>query len=96
MIAATILYPNNEGSKFDLDYYTNTHMPMFAERLGEACQSWGVIDTHGQQYHAIGWVVISSQEALNAALTEHGAEITGDVANYTDVAPTFVVGDVVK
>ena len=28
MIKVSVLYPNTEGSKFDLDYYVNSHMPM--------------------------------------------------------------------
>jgi uncharacterized protein (TIGR02118 family) len=96
MIAATILYPKSDDSTFDVDYYANTHMPMFAECLGDACQGWGVISTKGKDYHAIGWAMITSQEALDAAMSEHGNKIMGDVPNYTNVRPTLVVGDVVK
>ncbi len=28
MIKVTVLYPNEEGKKFDLDYYLNKHLPM--------------------------------------------------------------------
>jgi hypothetical protein len=28
MIKVSVLYPNNEGSKFDMSYYCNTHIPM--------------------------------------------------------------------
>jgi hypothetical protein len=28
MIRRNILYPNTPGSRFDLDYYFGTHMPM--------------------------------------------------------------------
>jgi len=36
MIKVNILYPNKEGSRFDLEYYFNTHMPMSIQKLGTA------------------------------------------------------------
>ncbi len=36
MIKISILYPNKKGSRFDMDYYLNTHMPMSIGRLSEA------------------------------------------------------------
>ena len=37
-ITMTVLYPNEEGSKFDWDYYMNSHMKLVAERLaGPSC-----------------------------------------------------------
>ncbi len=39
--------------------------------------------------------MVDSQEAFNAAMAEHGAEIIGDVPNYTNVQPELIVGDVV-
>lgn len=96
MIGVTILYPREEGSTFDIDYYTNSHMPMFAGHLGEACQAWGVIAADGPQYHCVGWAMVDSADAFNSAMAEHGAEIIGDVPNYTTVTPTLIVGNVVK
>lgn len=94
MIAVTILYPKTDDSTFDIDYYTNTHMPLFVGHLGDACQSWGVIEARGPQYHAVGWAIIDSEDAFNQAMQEHGAEIVGDVPNYTNVAPVMIMGDV--
>jgi hypothetical protein len=36
MINVTILYPNGEGKKFDMDYYSSKHMPMIASLLGDS------------------------------------------------------------
>ena len=33
MIRASVLYPNEPGKKFDLDYYINKHMVMVRKRL---------------------------------------------------------------
>ncbi len=39
MIHLNILYPNTPGSRFDMDYYLGTHMPMSKRLLGDACKS---------------------------------------------------------
>ncbi len=33
MVKISMLYPNQPGSKFEMSYYLNTHMPMSIERL---------------------------------------------------------------
>ena len=94
MISVHILYPKTDDSTFDMEYYNAKHMPMFAAALGAGCQSWGASTAKSGPYAAIGWAIVDSQATLDAALTEHGAEIMADVANYTNVAPELVVGDI--
>lgn len=94
MIAVTILYPRAEGSTFDMDYYTNKHMPMFADALGDACQGWGAVTVADGKYAAIGWAMVTDQHAFNAAMGAHGAKIMGDVPNYTNQAPELLIGEV--
>jgi uncharacterized protein (TIGR02118 family) len=95
MISVTILYPKTESSTFDMDYYTSTHMPMLAEALGGACKGWGASAIKSGTWAAVGWAMVDSQEAFDAAMATHGAKIIADVANYTNVAPELLVGDVV-
>ena len=42
MIKVTVLYPNTPESRFDLDYYCNTHMPLVRDKLGLACKGIAV------------------------------------------------------
>ena len=42
MIRVSVLYPNNEGSNFDMDYYCNKHIPMVKDKLGAACKGVAV------------------------------------------------------
>lgn len=95
MISVHILYPKTDESTFDMDYYTSTHMPMLADALGDACTGWGASSTGGN-WAAIGWATVTSKEAFDAAMGEHGAKIMGDVANYTNVQPEMLIGDVAK
>jgi uncharacterized protein (TIGR02118 family) len=39
--------------------------------------------------------ICDSAEGYQAAMEEHGAEIRGDIANYTDIAPVLQVSEVV-
>ncbi len=34
------------------------------------------------------------QDAFNTALAERGAEVAADVANYTNVSPEMIIGEV--
>jgi uncharacterized protein (TIGR02118 family) len=94
MLAITILYPRTDDSTFDMDYYVGSHMPMFAEALGDACQGWGAASVAAGSYAAMGWAMVSDQAAFDAAMAEHGAKIMGDVPNYTNVRPELLVGEI--
>lgn len=89
------MYPRtDDDSTFDMDYYTSTHMPMLADAFGDACKAWGASAVATGPWQAIGWVTVESQDAFNAAMGEHGAAIKADVANYTNVSPEMVIGEV--
>ena len=94
MISVHILYPRTDDSTFDMDYYVGSHMPMLANALGDSCQSWGATTCMGGDIAAIGWAMVDSKDAFDAAMGEHGAAIMGDVPNYTNVEPQLVLGDI--
>ena len=94
MIAVTILYPRTDDATFEMDYYTGTHMPMFAEALGDACRGWGAAAVDGGRWTAMGWLNVVSREAFDAAMAVDGAKILGDVPNYTNTRPELVIGEV--
>lgn len=93
MLVITILYPRTDDSTFDMDYYTSTHMPLFADVIGDACQGWGAAAIARGKYAAMGWVMVTSQDAFNAAMGARGAEVMGDVPNYTNVQPELLIGE---
>jgi uncharacterized protein (TIGR02118 family) len=49
MVTISILYPNRNGSKFDLEYYINTHMPLSIERLSTHAGFKGVSVVRGME-----------------------------------------------
>lgn len=101
MITATVLYPNQEGSKFDLDYYCTKRMPMVAERLGSACKSMsvekgvsGMMPGTPAPFVVLAHMTCESVEAFQAAFAPHAAEILGDIPNYTSIQPIIQFSEV--
>ena len=101
MIKVTFLYPNKEGSKFDLDYYCNTHVALTKQRLEPALKSLtidyglsSIIPGSKPPFHAVGHLLFDSLEAFYEAITPHIEELKGDVANYTDVEAVIQISEV--
>jgi uncharacterized protein (TIGR02118 family) len=94
MITLNIFYPFKEGSRFDMDYYLNTHIPMSIQRLGNALK--GVVIEAGvagtepgapPAFAALCYMRFESIEAFVEVFTLHSAALQGDIKNYTDVEP---------
>ena len=71
-------------------------MPMLADALGDACTGWGASSSAAGPWMAIGWATVTDMASFNGAMKEHGGKIMADVANYTNVAPEMVIGDVAR
>ena len=102
MIKVNVMYPYTEGARFDHAYYRDRHMPMVKARLGNACAYYTIekglaVGAPGTPppFVAMCAFICDSAEGYQAALREHGAEIRGDIANYTDVAPVLQFSEVV-
>ena len=101
MIKVSVFYPNREGSKFDMDYYCNSHIPMVREKLGPACKNVAVEHgiggaTPGSRpgFIAMGHLYFDSVEAFQKAFGPHADAIMGDIPNYTDIQPTIQFSEV--
>ena len=101
MIKVSVFYPNHEGSKFDMDYYCNSHIPMVREKLGPACKNVAVEHgiggaTPGSRpgFIAMGHLYFDSVEAFQKAFGPHADAIMGDIPNYTDIQPTIQFSEV--
>lgn len=101
MIKVSVLYPNREGSRFDMDYYCTTHIGLCKDRLGDACKGVDVeaglssaAPGSAPPYVAMGHLYFDSLEAYSAAFGLHAEEILGDIPNYTDVEPVIQISEV--
>lgn len=101
MIKLNILYPDKEGSRFDLDYYLNRHMPMALEKLGPSLR--GVSVEYGlsgvqpgtqRAYIAMCHYTFDSAEAFLDAFLPHADILQGDIPNYTDIEPIMQFSEI--
>ena len=98
MFHLQIFYP--QSARFDMAYYCEKHMPMVQARIGAACTGFtvdaglaGGAPGAPAPYAAIGALHVTSLEAFQAAMGKHGAEIMGDVPNYTDAQPVLQISE---
>lgn len=100
MVRISILYPTNEGSRFDVDYYRNVHTPLALARLGHSILSFEIdIGAHvpplpEPSFVAAGHYLCRSATEFMEAYLPHAQELQADVSNYTDISPTIQVSDV--
>jgi len=103
MIKISILYPNDKGSRFDLRYYVETHMPRSIALLSAHPGFKSVSVEHGlggampgtnAAYIAMCHYQFDSIESFMAAFTPHAAELQDDMPNYTDIEPVIQFNEV--
>lgn len=101
MIRVSILYPNTEGSRFDINYYLNAHLALIGERVGAALKGGGAdygisgaLPDSPPPFHAVGHFLFDSLESFYESFMPHIAEFQGDIPNYTDVMPIIQISEV--
>ena len=100
MFCVSIAYSNQEGGKFDFAYYTKQHIPMVTRFLGsnairsEVRKGVSAPDGSAAAFICLANFWVKSVEEFQATLAKHGAEIMGDVPNYTNLQPILQVDEV--
>ncbi|WP_273567291.1 EthD family reductase [Maribacter halichondriae] len=103
MIKVTLLYPNGEGKTFDMDYYSNKHMPMVASLLGDSLKLLAIDKglagrTPEEQipYLAIGYLYFDKLSAYENSFGPNAEKIVGDIPNYTNIQPVVQISEIVE
>ena len=102
MIKVTLLYPNGEGKKFDIDYYANKHMPLVKSLLGESVKIIAIdkglangVPNSPVPYLAIGYLYFDSISSFQKAMNESAsAKLEADIPNYTNCIPVVQISEV--
>jgi uncharacterized protein (TIGR02118 family) len=101
MIKVSALYPNGDGSTFDMDYYCNKHIPMVKNLLGEALKELtadkgiaGGTPNSPAPYLAIGHLYFESVAGFQNSFGTHAEKITADTPNYTNTEPVIQISEV--
>lgn len=101
MIKVTVLYPKEEGKKFDHGYLSTTHRDLVHGLL----DSMGLVKSEMEKgvsgtdpnapppFVALVHLYFNTAEEVHAAFTDHAGAIMGDIANYTDIKPQFQISE---
>lgn len=103
MVKVTILYPNGDGKTFDMDYYSNKHMPMIDSLLGDSLKMFkideglaGRTPDESAPFLAIGYLYFDNLSAFQNSFGPHAEKIRSDVPNYTNIQPIVQVSEVLQ
>jgi uncharacterized protein (TIGR02118 family) len=101
MIQVSVLYPNYEGTTFDMAYYCDRHIPLVRRLLGVALKAvaveqgiGGIAPGSPPPYLALGHLSFESIEAFQTAFGPNAPQIVADVPNYTNAQPTIQISEV--
>jgi uncharacterized protein (TIGR02118 family) len=95
-MSLNVVYPNQEGSRFDKTYYKSTHIPLAMKVMQAASVTLieGVpMGATPAPYVMIAHFQFASAEAVTAGLANPAmAEVRADIAKFTDIKPTVMLG----
>jgi uncharacterized protein (TIGR02118 family) len=101
MVKVSVLYPNHEGTKFDLEYYINRHIPLVRQLLGSALKQVfveqgmsGAEPGSPAPYIAMGHLLFDSLQDFQMSFGPHAQAIVADIPNYTNSEPTIQISEV--
>ncbi len=102
MIKVTILYPNGDGKTFDMDYYSNKHMPMLESLFGDSLKKLeidkgisGRTPSDPIPYLAIGYLYFDNLAAYQNSFGPNAEKIREDIPNYTNIQPVVQISEVI-
>ena len=95
-MSLNVIYPNHDGARFDTSYYRSTHIPLAMKVMKAASVLLieGVpMGSAAAPYAMIAHFQFASAEALDSALANPAmADVRADVAKFTDIKPTVMLG----
>jgi uncharacterized protein (TIGR02118 family) len=102
MIKVSVLYPNGEGKTFDMDYYLNKHIPLVSGLLGEAVKGASIekglaggAPGSVAPYATMSNLYFESVDAFQNSFGPNVDEIMGDLPNFTNIAPSIQISEVI-
>ncbi|WP_422860328.1 EthD family reductase [Flagellimonas sp. S174] len=103
MIKVTIMYPNEEGKTFDMEYYSTKHMPLLDSLFGDVLKAIhidkgisGRTPNDPPPYLAIGYLYFDSVEDYGNAFGPNAEKILSDIPNYTNIQPVVLISEVIQ
>ena len=98
MIRVSVMYPNEKGKRFDLNYFTTKHMGLVHKKLDSAGLVKAEVDKAADPnapFIAIAHLYFKTMEEFQTGFFTHAAEFTADIPNYTDMLPQVQFSEIV-
>jgi len=103
MFRVSVMYPNQQGVKFDIDYYRTKHMELVKTHL----KPFGLIKTEvdkgisggGQQpapYICVGHLYFETKDGYDRGVAEKAPVIRGDIPNFTNATPVRQISEILE
>ena len=101
-IKVAIMYPNDVDKTFDMNYYTNKHMPMLSELFGANMKQYkidsgisGRTSADKAPFLAIGYLYFENLSDYQKVFRLHSEKILNDIPNYTNAKPIVQISEIV-
>ena len=92
-----VLYPRKDGSKFDLDYYHATHMPLVKDTWTKhGLKSFSIVQLAPDNQYTIAAILdFENQKGLGEAMGDPATKkVMDDITNFSSEQPVLVAGNV--
>lgn len=101
MYQVSVMYPNQEGKRFDFQYYRTTHMALVEDFL----KPYGLLRTEvlrgtsggaGQPapFICIGNLFFETAEGYEKGIAASGGKLRADITRFTDIAPIRQISEI--
>jgi uncharacterized protein (TIGR02118 family) len=99
----SVMYPNQDGAKFDFDYYRSTHMKLVETSLKpfgllRTSVEKGISGGAGQKapYVCVGALYFDRPDGYDEGIKTAGPALRADIANFTNVTPSRLISEVLE
>lgn len=101
MFKVSVMYPNQENARFDIEYYRTKHLDLVTRHL----QPFGLVRTEvlkgisggaGQPapYICIGNLYFETADGYDNGIAASGGALRADIANFTNMAPVRQISEI--
>ena len=103
MFKVSVMYPNEEGVRFDFEYYRNTHLKLVEEQLKpfgllKTGMDKGISGGAGQPapYVCVGHLYFDRADGYDEGVKTAGTVLRADIPNFTNVTPIRQISEIVE
>jgi uncharacterized protein (TIGR02118 family) len=96
----SVMYPNQDGAKFDFDYYCSTHIKLVTQHLKpfglkRTAVEKGLSGGAGQKapYVCVGHLYFDRADGYDEGIKKAGPVLRADIANFTNITPTRLISE---